>query len=272
MDDQIERIEAFLDQTDEPMQVLRELPGSLRLDPAQLTAGSHELRLRSHLRGGQESEQRVSFTVDHSPGLVIEGLRDGETLRGEVIVSLRPAVAAAEAAGTRRRHSWLYVVAAVVALGAIWTLSLVYGPDLRPVSPATADVTPAAAPSGSASAGDARPASAKSPGFDKALWAKGRTLYPDKCAACHQADGHGVPGTFPPLADNKNLADAKMCINAVLKGKSGKIKVNGETYNGQMPPVAGISDHDAAAVLTFVRNSWGNHYGTVTPEQVKAQR
>lgn len=100
----------------------------------------------------------------------------------------------------------------------------------------------------------------------------GKSVYAQNCAACHQAAGEGVPNVFPPLAKSDFLMkDKKRAIDVVLKGKQGEIVVNGAKYNGVMP-MLNLSDEDAANVLTYIRNSWGNKDGEVTPAEVKKER
>ena len=102
--------------------------------------------------------------------------------------------------------------------------------------------------------------------------ALGKVLFAQNCQACHQAGGQGLEGAFPPLANSDYLnADPKRGMHAVVNGLSGKITVNGKTFDGIMPKVA-LSDEQAANVLTFVLNSWGNKGGEVTPAQIKAIR
>lgn len=96
----------------------------------------------------------------------------------------------------------------------------------------------------------------------------GGRIYAANCAACHQPEGQGIAGVFPPLAGSDYLmADANRAIGVVVNGLSGEIEVNGVKYNGVMPGVR-LSDEDVANVLTFVRNSWGNKDGEITPTDV----
>ena len=98
---------------------------------------------------------------------------------------------------------------------------------------------------------------------------KGKRIYAQTCFACHQAEGQGLPGVFPPLAKSDYLmADKERAIRGVIKGQSGEIIVNGQKYNGVMPPVL-LNDEQIAHVLTFVRNSWGNSGDIVTVDEVK---
>ena len=100
----------------------------------------------------------------------------------------------------------------------------------------------------------------------------GKAVYESNCLACHQATGQGVEGAFPPLAKSDYLtADTKRGIHAILRGVSGKITVNGKEYNSVMPAVA-LNDDQAANVLTYILNSFGNSGGEVTPAQVAAER
>src|SRR5262249_34086091 len=101
----------------------------------------------------------------------------------------------------------------------------------------------------------------------------GAALFASTCAACHQPDGKGLAGQFPPLAQSDFLAaDKTRAIQTVLGGRSGEITVNGATYNGVMPPWAHLSDADIAALLTYVRGSFGNKLDAVTPAEVAKER
>ncbi len=97
---------------------------------------------------------------------------------------------------------------------------------------------------------------------------KGKRVYAQTCFACHQAEGQGLPGVFPPLAKSDYLmADKTRAIRGVIKGQSGEMVVNGQKYNGVMPPVM-LTDEQIAHVLTYVRNSWSNEGDIVTEAEV----
>jgi mono/diheme cytochrome c family protein len=100
----------------------------------------------------------------------------------------------------------------------------------------------------------------------------GAKVYATNCASCHQATGQGVADTFPPLAGNPAVTgDATKVIGFVKNGLNGKIEVKGHTYNGMMPAWGQqLSDGDIAAVVTYIRSSWGNKASAVTADQVKA--
>ena len=98
---------------------------------------------------------------------------------------------------------------------------------------------------------------------------KGKRVFLQTCFACHQGEGQGLPGVFPPLAKSDYLmADKARAIRGVIKGQTGEIMVNGQKYNGVMPPVM-INDEQIAQVLTYVMNSWGNTGDIVTVEEVQ---
>jgi nitrite reductase (NO-forming) len=101
---------------------------------------------------------------------------------------------------------------------------------------------------------------------------KGKRLFLQHCATCHQPEGQGLPQVFPPLARSDFLlADKARSIQIVLKGLSGPITVNGTSYDGVMPPVL-LTDEQVAQVLTYVRNSWGNQGEAVSPHDVTLVR
>lgn len=111
-----------------------------------------------------------------------------------------------------------------------------------------------------ASAGQTATDAAK-PMSGDALKAKGEKAYLTHCAACHQANGKGLPPTFPALDGSAFLTgDAAAVIAQVIKGKNA------------MPPLGYLSDADIAAALTFSRQSWGNDASAVQPADVAAAR
>ncbi|WMJ73635.1 copper-containing nitrite reductase [Cytophagaceae bacterium ABcell3] len=97
----------------------------------------------------------------------------------------------------------------------------------------------------------------------------GRKVYASNCQACHQSEGQGIKGAFPPLAKSDYLnADIDRAIGVIAHGLEGQIKVNGEIYNSTMPAIK-ISDEEIANVMTYILNNWDNKGGEVTPERVK---
>ena len=99
--------------------------------------------------------------------------------------------------------------------------------------------------------------------------ADGKVIYTKVCVACHQAQGQGMEGAFPPLAKSDFLnADVDRAIDIVLHGKQGEVTVNGKKYNNVMTPQP-LSVQEVADVLTYVYNTWDNSKKVVTPEMVQ---
>lgn len=104
-------------------------------------------------------------------------------------------------------------------------------------------------------------------------FAAGEKIYNEKCMVCHQKDGKGVEGTFPPLAKSDYLlADKERAILQTLSGSKNPITVNGIEYPGNVMTVFQLTDNEVADVLNYILNAWGNKGGTVTIDEVKATR
>ena len=116
------------------------------------------------------------------------------------------------------------------------------------------------------------------PSFDTAL---GSTTYAS-CMGCHQANGQGVPGAFPPLAGHTaDLFNAQggrsYLVNVMLYGLQGEIVVDGTSYNGLMPAFGHLSDDAIAAVINHTLVEWGNDeliddFDAIRAEEIAAQR
>jgi mono/diheme cytochrome c family protein/glucose/arabinose dehydrogenase len=116
-------------------------------------------------------------------------------------------------------------------------------------------------------------------GEELTLFQMGKAIYSREgfCITCHQPDGKGLTASgFPPLAGTKWVnGNEERFIKIVLKGLMGPIEVLGKEYPGQVPmtPYAGmLNDKEVAAVITYVRNSFGNESSAISPEKVKAVR
>ncbi|WP_304516864.1 PVC-type heme-binding CxxCH protein [Cecembia rubra] len=116
-------------------------------------------------------------------------------------------------------------------------------------------------------------------GGDLELFLIGKEIYNRDgfCSTCHQPDGRGLSASlFPPIVGTPwVLGSEERLIKLVLKGLMGPIEVLGREYPGQVPmtPYEGmLNDNEIAAVLTFVRNSFGNQASPIRPEKVKEVR
>ncbi len=97
----------------------------------------------------------------------------------------------------------------------------------------------------------------------------GAQVYSTNCSSCHQATGQGLAGAFPPLAGNPYVTGPPTpVIHTLLYGLAGA-KVEGKSYGAQMPAWKGqLSNGDIAAVITYIRSSWGNKASAVTEADV----
>lgn len=127
-----------------------------------------------------------------------------------------------------------------------------------PVDSATApapdaEVVLVAAAAATAEPAEPAPAGDADGGVSEALMAEGAELFADNCAACHGPEGAGLNG--PPL--RANVASTRGVVRVMVNGRN------------TMPPMgASMSDHEIVALVTYVRNSWGNEFGPVSEEEV----
>lgn len=151
-------------------------------------------------------------------------------------------------------------------------LAVLAGGLLLGVSCGGSEEKPAASPEKTGQPSAAQPGAVPTvAGVAPETMQRGKQIYESYCKTCHQANGQGIPGVYPPVAQSDYLKDKQKVIHALVFGLSGPITVNGKKFNGVMPP-APYNDQDLAAVLTYVYNSFGNPGGVVTPEEVAAVR
>lgn len=130
-----------------------------------------------------------------------------------------------------------------------------------------AAVEPAAEPAKPAAAGPKAFADLQDDGARKAwLMERGAKVYAESgCVTCHRGNGEGH-GQFPTLVGQKeHMGDCARTLSIINNGLAEGITIGEVKYTTPMPPTPGLSREDAAAVATYVRNSWGNDYGVCTP-------
>jgi mono/diheme cytochrome c family protein len=111
------------------------------------------------------------------------------------------------------------------------------------------------------------------PGAAAADHGPGARTYRTLCAVCHQPDGGGMASLAPRLAGDPLVAgDSAVLIKLLLQGPAAVLPSDRPHYQNVMPPMAGLSDKDLAAVLTFVRKYFGNGAAPVTAGEVAIQR
>lgn len=108
----------------------------------------------------------------------------------------------------------------------------------------------------------------------KASMDRGKTIYLQRCMACHQADGSGVPRLNPPLdgASTVKGNDKLKLVRIIIKGMTDRVEIDGEYYDNNMSANPDLTDTQIADVLNYIRNSWGNKASLVTAAEVKAAR
>ncbi|GAB5520801.1 MAG: hypothetical protein RhofKO_30520 [Rhodothermales bacterium] len=100
--------------------------------------------------------------------------------------------------------------------------------------------------------------------------ADGKRLYMGKCMSCHQMDGTGIPGAFPPLTNSEWVShSADQLVSIILHGVQGEIEVDGMIYGGMMPPWNSfLKDDEVAAIAQYVRTEFADIDEAITAEDV----
>ncbi len=106
------------------------------------------------------------------------------------------------------------------------------------------------------------------------LFDRGARIYRNQCAQCHQADGQGVSGVYPPLVGTEWVTGHPEVVARVLiNGLSGPIEVKGNTYNGNMPAFGpnglNLRPNELAGVITYIRQEWGNSASEMTVDMIE---
>ena len=262
-------IEVFVDDESTPRYTLAP-PATLTLDTEGLTDGPHRLRVHAIEDSGTIGVEEIPFVVRNGPGIAVVGLSGGETVRGRVPLLVnafasRPGdvFEPVRAETPTPIPTWAWVLFLVVVAWGMWFVAT----ELRAYQASQVSAAPT---SGLASPASGAPKSAGPPSWA----ALGEQVYGNKCAACHQLTGQGLPGVFPPLKGSAvvTASDPTDHIRTVLRGLSGK-PINGVTYATPMPAFADqLTDEEIAAVLSYERSSWGNQAPPVKHEDVLARR
>ncbi|MCW8924060.1 MAG: cytochrome c [Gammaproteobacteria bacterium] len=108
----------------------------------------------------------------------------------------------------------------------------------------------------------------------------GEAMYLQHCSMCHQPDGKGIPGFFPPLADNPRVISEKPekvqeYLSRIIFGYHGGLIVNKQMYSGNMPPigyVGRINDSELLELINYQRTAFGNNARPVTFSELARAR
>ena len=217
MNQNIERIEVFLDESKEPLQVLTSPPFKVKLDTQTISDGPHTLRVVTVFKGGKVEENLVDFEVDNLPSPFVEGIDEGQQVRG--VVEFEVLTGDYQAPKSKGRLTvTMAVLSSVILLGLIWAY-FAFGPTSKAIVESNAAVSEEA----SAGPGDA---------------AHGEKLFAEQCASCHGAKAEG--GFGPALAGSPLLENPEQFDKITLEGQ------------GSMPPFSNLSAQDLADIRAYL--------------------
>ena len=118
-----------------------------------------------------------------------------------------------------------------------------------------------------------RDAKEKKSHIDTEYLQKGKQLYEENCLSCHQTNGTGVPGLYPPLVNSEWVTgENDRLILTVLEGVSGEIEVDGYIYSEEMPAQDYLSDEEIARLLSYVRMEFGKMDKKIDAAEVEKLR
>lgn len=158
----------------------------------------------------------------------------------------------------------IFLIAVFVGFGATYLALRTKDTSLTPGDSRTTRSAPAGETAAPAASGDA--------GSFEALMERGKQVFTTTCQACHQANGQGIPGAFPPLAESEWVSGpAEQIAAIILHGLQGEVTVKGQKFQNAMPSFKEqLKAEDIAAVVTYVRNSFGNKADPMSVEMVNA--
>lgn len=263
-------IHVYLDDGDEPIVSYRP-PVRFELDTTQLEDGPHKLKVVATDASGHKGVRTIPFEVRNGPGIDVEGLQDNDMLEGKVPILMNAYGGAKEPFWEPSRAetpapvpTWAWVLLLVVVAWSTFYIAQQWNvPDEYANTPTYSFFT---GRSGSSQATGQAPSASKAN--------IGATLYRTSCGSCHQGNGEGVTGAFPPLSDDPVVTaeDPTRHIEIILFGLQGET-IDGVEYSAAMPPFSEqLSDEEVAAIINHERTSWGNDAPTVTADQVQKVR
>lgn len=245
-------------------------PATFELDTERLDDGPHTLRVEAQDAHGFRSVRQIQFEVRNGPGIAIRGLEPGDVVRGKrhIIVNAYAggrveAWEPVQAETPSPIPTWAWVVCLMAVAWGMFYVAREWRPTVEFAS------TPTFGGWGNATLGAPTTGRRGAPGANH-----GAELFRVTCANCHQANGEGVPGAFPPLVGDPVVtsADAAAHAQIVLFGLSGRA-INGVQYAAQMPAWGGqLSDEEIAAIMNYERTAWGNSAPPTTVQAVAAVR
>lgn len=266
------QIKIYLDDQKDPI-ITYEPPVRFELDTTQLPDGKHKLLIEATDAHGTKGTRTVHFEVRNGPGIGIDGIQQDDVLDGKVPVLINAYGGASEPFWEPSRAetpspipTWMWVLLLAIIGWSFVYIAQQWNPPEKFASSPTYSFY---AKNGAVTTSEETPAA--SAGSTASL---GANLYRASCSSCHQANGEGLKGVFPPLAGNPVVTkdDPTEHIEVVLFGVKGKT-IEGVSYNAAMPPFSEqLSDEEVAAIINHERTNWGNDAPAVTADDVAKVR
>ena len=254
------RIEIYLDDNETPIKVLIP-PEKFKLETETIPDGEHTLVFRTIADDKSTSQRLMSFKVHNGPAIAVHGIRDGDTLSGNIDVLVN---AYGSHIGDEFEPGQIETPAPVPTWA--WVLALVViGWGAGYLTTALTDEFEIR----SAVATTQKPSILQTSDSD-ASFVLGEQIYGNNCSSCHQQNGTGLSGVFPSLVNNPAVMadDPTDQISAILYGLANKV-IDGVSYAAAMPLFGNsLTDEEIAAVVNHVRRSWGNNSLPASSEQV----
>lgn len=262
------RVEVYLDGSIDPIGIYQP-PARFHLDTEALEDGPHELRIVATDRSGHRGVRNIPFEVRNGPGIAVDGLKRGDVVEGQLDLLVN-------AYGGAYEENWEPARAETPAPIPTWAWVLFLGVIAWAMFYAarTWSPTPEMATSPTYSRWIEQPDRDAASAAASAPSATGAALYRTSCASCHQTNGGGLEGIFPPLAGDPVVTaqDPSRHIAIILFGLQGE-PIQGVDYPSAMPGWGEqLSDSEVAAIVNHERTSWGNRAPLVTPEEVAGVR
>jgi len=265
MKTQTVRINVYLDNESVLLETLTP-PEKFRLNTESISDGEHTLIFAATDNGSVVSKRTLPFTVQNGPSIAVHGIVDGDVLRGDVGIL-------ANAYGSKIGDEFEPVRMETPAPIPTWAWVLVLSMLAWGVGYIALEmhdrIDTVVVHKGSSPSQPQKVIAA-----DASIAPLGEQIYGNNCASCHQLDGSGLVGVFPPLVNNYVVSaeNPNDHIRAVLNGVADKI-LDGIAYPGPMPPFGSLlSNEEVAAVVNHERIRWGSGEMTVTAADVEALR
>jgi len=266
-DEHLNTVRVYLDDEEDPIVTYRP-PVRFELDTNALDDGKHTLRIEAYDSKGIKGVRMIPFEVRNGPGIGVNGLQPDDIVEGKIPVLINAYGGATEENWEPARAetpapvpTWAWVLLLLIVAWSMYYMVRQWNPPEEFANtPTYGKVESAEASSGPVSKPEAA--------------SKGATLFRTSCANCHQSNGEGLKGTFPPLAGDPVVTsdDPTRHIEIVLHGLQGK-EIDGVKYSAAMPPWADqLSDEEISAIINHERSSWGNDAPTITPDDVAEVR